>query len=227
MKKTPGKIRTMSSPAVHSRTKQIQETTTIVEMNPSTTIIEDESILADKSLSQLKSEEPKESTPMASKIVWDDDDDFEQLLTQFPVDFPSEQLSFDQKSPLQSISTVDNDATRLDATRRSSAMLNNENQSFVNNTTKIELSSQPSLDNGRISNGTTLLRSNTGPLSPAVTRTKLSQLQSPRNRAESASELKKKPQCTEAEIEQKRLAALAIRRRREAEEQERLQKRAR
>lgn len=109
-------------------------------------------------------------------------------------------------------------STRLDATRRSSALLTSENQSLVHNTTNIELSSQPNSNANRTSLSS-LQRSNTGPLaSPRVTRTPI-QSNSPRVRCDSASVEKKKTFCTEAEIEKKRLAALAIRRQREQEQQ--------
>jgi hypothetical protein len=39
-KKTPGKIRTMSSPAVHLRTNKITETTTIVNLLESTNVVQ-------------------------------------------------------------------------------------------------------------------------------------------------------------------------------------------
>ncbi|CAF0832170.1 unnamed protein product [Adineta steineri] len=207
-RKTPGKIRTMSSPAVHSRTKQLIDTTTIINVLESTNVIQS----------------PSESDclqPISSKIIWDDDDDdddFVQLLSQFPAELPSEQVSNSNDS--MSISTPDNidddNVTRLDATRRASAMLTKENQSLIHNTTKIELSSQPTHSQTR-SSTTSLQRSSTGPLSPIVTKNKVT-VNSPRVRCDSSNEIKKKT-CTEAEIEQKRLAALAIRRQREQERQ--------
>ena len=203
IKKTPGKIRTMSSPAVHSRTKHIPETTTIVEVAA------------------------KEPTPTTVAIVWDDDDDdFEQLLSQFPGDGPPGKPCADENSPLATTPTMDEDenTTRLDATRRSSAMLTTDNQSFVHNTTRIELSSQPQLSADRPSTAS-LQRASTGPLSPLVTKAiESSQARSPRVRCDSSSTLPpKKVPCTEAEIEQKRLAALAIRRQRQEEQQRKKQ----
>jgi hypothetical protein len=157
---------------------------------------------------------------MISNIVWDDDDDdFEQLLSQFPADLPPEQPLIDNDSVL--ITTTNSDdanSTRLDATRRSSALLNNENQSLVHNATNIELSSQPNLNQSRTSLSS-LQRSNTGPLSSPIVTKKPIKINSPRIRCDSASVEKKKTLCTEAEIEQKRLAALAIRRQREQEKQ--------
>lgn len=158
------------------------------------------------------------STPtVTSTIVWDnDDDDFDQLLSQFPVDLPSVSQSVDNDSALLTTPhTDDENSTLLDATRRSSAMLTKENQSFIHNSTKIELSSQPNPCQNRISS-TSLQRSSTGPLSPIVSKA-LKKNDSPRFRSDSASIEKKKAPCTEAEIEQKRLAALAIRHQREQE----------
>ena len=211
LKRTPGKIRTMSSPAVHSRTNKTRETTTIVHLA--------ESIV----------DAPRESTPVPSvtaTVVWDDDDDdLEQMLSQFPAELPSEPALADQPSPLLTMPSIDDDdddhdenATRLDATRRSSAMWTKENQSFLHNATKIELSSQP---NGHLtrSSSKSLQRSSTGPLSPVVTK-RLPKIDSPRARCDSGSTSQIKVPCTAEEIEQKRLAALAIRRQRE---QERLQ----
>ncbi len=158
--------------------------------------------------------------PIIPNIVWDDDDDdFEQLLSQFPADLPPEQPLIDNDSVL--ITTTNSDdanSTRLDATRRSSALLNNENQSLVHNATNIELSSQPNLNQSRTSLSS-LQRSNTGPLSSPIVTKKSIKINSPRIRCDSASVEKKKTLCTEAEIEQKRLAALAIRRQREQEKQ--------
>jgi hypothetical protein len=160
--------------------------------------------------------------PIIPNIVWDDDDDdFEQLLSQFPAELPppSEKSFIDNDSVLITTSSIDDkNSTRLDATRRSSAMLTKENQSLVHNATNIELSSQPNLNQNR-SSLSSLQRSNTGPLSPIVTKN-LIKNNSPRIRCDSASVEKKKTFCTEAEIEQKRLAALAIRRQREQEQQQ-------
>jgi hypothetical protein len=169
--------------------------------------------------------EPKESTPIsaptAASIVWDDDDeDFQDLLSQFPVDLPSEKSIHSQNSLLLTTPTMDDDMTRLDETRRSSAILTRENQSFVYNTTRIELSSQPHFNVDRTST-TSLQRSSTGPLSPRVTNMIFKDIQLPRVRCDSNSVIIKKGPCTEAEIEQKRLAALAIRRQREEERQKR------
>ncbi|UJR37623.1 hypothetical protein I4U23_030320 [Adineta vaga] len=206
-KKTPGKIRTMSSPAVHSRTNQIIETMTNINVLESTKL----------SQSSIKTSSLQ---PVISNLVWDDDDDddFVQLLSQFPTELPNEQPLITNDSILISTpSTYDDNSTRLDATRRSSAMLTKDNQSLVHNTTKIELSSQPSINQIR-SSISSLQRANTGPLSPIVTRsTTISN--SPRVRCDSSHETKKK-MCSEAEIEQKRLAALAIRRQRELERQQ-------
>jgi len=162
--------------------------------------------------------------PIISNIVWDDDDDdFEQLLSQFPAELPTEKPSIDNDSVLISTPSIDDEnSTRLDATRRSSAMLTKENQSLVHNATNIELSSQPNLNQNRPSLSS-LQRSHTGPLSPIITKN-LIKNNSPRIRCDSASVEKKKTVCTEAEIEQKRLAALAIRRRREQEQQQQLKK---
>jgi len=163
--------------------------------------------------------------PIIPNIVWDDDDDdFEQLLSQFPAELPPTEKSFiDNDSVLITISSIDDEnSTRLDATRRSSAMLTKENQSLVHNATNIELSSQPNLNQNRPSLSS-LQRSHTGPLSPIITKN-LIKNNSPRIRCDSASVEKKKTVCTEAEIEQKRLAALAIRRRREQEQQQQLKK---
>jgi hypothetical protein len=155
--------------------------------------------------------------PVTSSIVWDDDDDFEQLLSQFPTEVPSEQPLVDTDSVL--ITTPTFDSTCLDDTRRSSAMLTTENQSLVHNTTKIELSSQPSLNQNRTSISS-LQRSSTGPLSPVVIRNSI-KINSPRILSDSGSVGKKKTICNEAEIEQKRLAALAIRRQREQQQKKR------
>ena len=156
---------------------------------------------------------------MISNIVWDDDDDFEQLLSQFPAELPPEQPLIDNDSVLISTINIDDaNSTRLDATRRSSAFLTNENQSLVHNSTNIELSSQPNMNQTRTSLSS-LQRSNTGPLSsPLVVKNPI-KIDSPRVRCDSASVKKKKTLCTEAEIEQKRLAALALRRQREQERQ--------
>jgi hypothetical protein len=156
--------------------------------------------------------------------MWDDDDDdFEQLLSQFPTELPSEKVLIDNDSVLITTPNIDDqNSTRLDATCRLSAILTKENQSLVHNATKIELSSQPNLNQNR-SSLTSLQRSSTGPLSPIVTKN-LIKLNSPRTRCDSASIEKKKTSCTEAEIEQKRLAALAIRRQREQEQQQQQQK---
>jgi hypothetical protein len=155
-----------------------------------------------------------------SSIVWDDDDDdFEQLLSQFPGDLQSEKVIIDNDSLLMTTPSIDDEnSTRLDATRRSSAELTKENQSLVHNSTKIELSSQPNLNQNR-SSILSLQRSSTGPLSPIVTKN-ISRINSPRVRSDSGSAAKKQAMCTEAEIEQKRLAALAIRRQREQERQQ-------
>lgn len=88
---------------------------------------------------------------------------------------------------------------------------------MIHNTTKIELSSQPNLNRTR-SSTSSLQRSNTGPVSPIVTK-KITKINSPRVRCDSGNMVKEKTQCSEAEIEQKRLAALAIRRKREQERQ--------
>lgn len=152
---------------------------------------------------------------MTSNLVWDDDDDdFEQLLSQFP----SEQPLVSNDSILIPIpSTDDDNSTRLDATRRTSSLLTKDNQSLVHNSSKIELSSQSSTSQTHTSTSS-LQRSNTGPLSPIVTRS-TTKVNSPRVRCDSSHETKKKI-CNEAEIEQKRLAALALRRQRELERQQ-------
>ncbi|CAF3356579.1 unnamed protein product [Rotaria socialis] len=211
-KKTPGKSRTMSSPAVHSRTKKITDTTTIINVletknNPEQTSVESTSL------------------PTVTSIVWDDDDDdLEQLLTQFPAELPSDKRLVDNDSIIMNTpSTDDDNTTCLDATRRSSAMLTSENQSLVHNSTKIELSSQPNFPQNRLSTST-LQRSYTGPMSPAASKNTI-RVNSPRVRCDSASAEKKKIMCTEAEIEQKRLAALAKRRQREQEQQQQQKKR--
>jgi hypothetical protein len=161
--------------------------------------------------------------PIISNIVWDDDDDFEQLLSQFPAELPSEEPLIDNDSVLIITSHLDDEnSTRLDATRRSSAILTKDNQSLVHNATDIELSSQPNLNQTR-SSFSSLQRSNTGPLSPIVTKN-LIKINSPRVRCDSASVGKKKTSCTEAEIEQKRLAALALRRQREQAQQQQQKK---
>ena len=157
---------------------------------------------------------------MIANIVWDDDDDdFEQLLSQFPAEVLPEKSSPDNYSVLMPTASIDDEnSTRLDATRRSSALLTAANQSLVHNSTNIELSSQPNSKENRTSLSS-LQRSHTGPLSsPMVTKNPIS-INSPRVRCDSASVEKKKPAYTEAEIEQKRLAALAIRRQREQEQQ--------
>ncbi len=158
--------------------------------------------------------------PVSSNIVWDDDDDdFEQLLSQFPTELPTDKPLIDNDSVLTGTPSIDDDnLTRLDATRRASAMLTGDNQSFIHNTTKIELSSQPNLNKTRLSTSS-LQRSSTGPLSPIVTRN-LTKINSPRVRCDSSSVIKKKTPCSEAEIEQKRLAALALRRQREQQQQQ-------
>ena len=158
--------------------------------------------------------------PVTTNIIWDDDDDdFEQLLSQFPTEISTEKPLISSDSILISTpSTDDDNSTRLDATRRSSALLTTENQSLVHNTTKIELSSQPNLNQSR-SSISSLQRSSTGPLSPVFIRS-TTKLNSPRTRCDSSSVTKKTTSCTEAEIEQKRLAALAIRRQREQERQQ-------
>ena len=159
--------------------------------------------------------------PIIPNIVWDDDDDdFEQLLSQFPSELPPPEKPFiDNDSVLIPTSSIDDEnSTRLDATRRSSALLTKENQSLVHNSTNIELSSQPNLNQNR-SSLSSLQRSHTGPLSPVFTKN-LIKNNSPRIRCDSASVEKKKTFCTEAEIEQKRLAALAIRHQREQEKQQ-------
>lgn len=158
---------------------------------------------------------------MISNIAWDDDDDdFEQLLSQFPGETPAEKPLLDNDSILIPMASIDDkNSTRLDATRRSSALLTIDNQSLVHNSTNIELSSQPNSNANRTSLSS-LQRANTGPLSsPRVMKTSL-QTNSPRVRCDSASVEKKKTICTEAEIEQKRLAALALRRQRELERQQ-------
>ncbi|CAF1292242.1 unnamed protein product [Adineta ricciae] len=205
-KKTPGKIRTMSSPAVHSRTNQLIETMTNINVLEST------------KLSQ-SSAKPSSLQPVTSNLVWDDDDDdFEQLLSQFPNELPSEQPLLSNDSILIPVpSTDDDNSTRLDATRRTSALLTKDNQSLVHNSSKIELSSQSYTSQTRTSTSG-LQRSNTGPLSPIVTRN-TAKINSPRVRCDSSHEIKKKI-CNEAEIEQKRLAALALRRQRELERQQ-------
>lgn len=161
--------------------------------------------------------------PAISNIVWDDDDDFEQLLSQLPTEISEEKPLIDNDSVLLTTpnNIDDKNSTRLDATRRSSAMLTKENQSLVHNTTDIELSSQPNLNQNRTS-VSNLQRSYTGPLSPIVTKNPI-KINSPRVRCDSASVEKKKTVCTEAEIEQKRLAALALRRQREQEKQQQQQ----
>lgn len=158
---------------------------------------------------------------MVSNIAWDDDDDdFEQLLSQLPAELSSEKPLLDNDSILLPMASIDDkNSTRLDATRRSSALFTIENQSLVHNTTNIELSSQPNSNPNRISLSS-LQRANTGPLSsPRVMKSSLPK-NSPRVRCDSASVEKKKVLCTEAEIEQKRLAALALRRQREQERQQ-------
>ncbi|CAF0848365.1 unnamed protein product [Rotaria sordida] len=212
-KKAPGKIRTMSSPAVHSRTKKITDTTTIVNVLES-------SNTAQTSVESIC------LPSVTSTIVWDDDDaDFEQLLSQFPAELPSEKVLVDNDSILMTTSSIDdNNVTRLDATRRSSAILTNENQSLVHNSTKIELSSQPNLNQNRLSNST-LQRSHTGPLSSPIASKNTIKINSPRVRCDSTSVDKKKTSCTEAEIERKRLAALAIRLQRQQEQQQQGKKR--
>jgi len=161
--------------------------------------------------------------PVSSNIVWDDDDDFEQLLSQFPTELPTDKPLIDNDSVLTGTPSIDDEnLTRLDATRRASAMLTGDNQSFIHNTTKIELSSQPNLNKTRLSTSS-LQRSSTGPLSPIVTRN-ITKINSPRVRCDSSSVIKKKTPCSEAEIEQKRLAALALRRQREQEQQRQQQK---
>lgn len=160
---------------------------------------------------------------MSSTIAWDDDDDFEQLLSQFPAELPPEKPLVDNDSILMTTPNNDeNDSTRLDATRRSSAFLTTKNQSLVHNSTKIELSSQPNSNQNRLSTST-LQRSYTGPISPAISKT-TNKINSPRVRCDSASSGKKKTTYSEAEIEQKRLAALALRRQREQEQKQRGQK---
>ncbi|CAF2623049.1 unnamed protein product [Rotaria sp. Silwood2] len=212
-KKTPGKIRTMSSPAVHSRTKKMTDTTTILNELESTNAAQ-------------TSVESISLPPVTSTITWDDDDaDFEQLLSQFPVELPSKNVLVDNDSILMTTPSIDDDnLTRLDETRRSSAILTTENQSLVHDATKIELSSQPNLNQNRLSN-LTLQRANTGPLSSPIASKNTIKINSPRVRCDSASLDKKKTRCTEAEIEQKRLAALAIRRQREQEQQKQQKKR--
>lgn len=155
---------------------------------------------------------------MVSNIAWDDDDDdFEQLLSQLPAEKPL----LDNDSILLPMTSIDDkNSTRLDATRRSSALLTIDNQSLVHNTTNIELSSQPNNNTVNRTSLSSLQRANTGPLSsPRVMKTSLPK-NSPRVRCDSASIEKKKALCTEAEIEQKRLAALALRRQREQERQQ-------
>ena len=156
---------------------------------------------------------------MTSSLVWDDDDDdFEQLLSQFPNELLSEQPLLSNDSILIPVpSTDDDNSTRLDATRRTSALLTKDNQSLVHNSSKIELSSQSCTSQTRTSTSG-LQRSNTGPLSPIVT-LNTTKVNSPRVRCDSSHETKKKI-CNEAEIEQKRLAALALRRQRELERQQ-------
>ncbi|CAF3949219.1 unnamed protein product, partial [Rotaria magnacalcarata] len=167
------------------------------------------------------------SLPTVTSIVWDDDDDdLEQLLTQFPAELPSEKPFVDNDSIIMNTpSTDDDNTTCLDATRRSSAMLTSENQSLIHNSTKIELSSQPNYPQNRLSTST-LQRSYTGPISPAISKNTI-RVNSPRVRCDSASAEKKKITCTEAEIEQKRLAALAKRRQREQERQQQQQQKKR
>lgn len=157
-----------------------------------------------------------------SSIVWDDDDDdFEQLLSQFPTEISEKKPFIDNDSVLIPIPTIDDkNSTCLDATRRASAILTKENQSLVHNATDIELSSQPNINQNRTSLSS-LQRSHTGPLSPIVKKTPV-KINSPIVRCDSANVEKKKTVCTEAEIEQKRLAALALRRRREQEKQQQL-----
>ena len=223
-KKTPGKIRTMSSPAVHSRINSI--TNTIITGPETTNPIPCKEIVLLFSLriycclavfqASIESTLPS----VVSKIAWDDDDDFEQLLSQLPAELSSEKPSLDNESILLPMASIDDkNSTRLDATRRSSAIFTIENQSLVHNATNIELSSQPNSNPNRISLSS-LHRANTGPLSsPCVMKSSLPK-NSPRVRCDSASVEKNKVLCTEAEIEQKRLAALARRRQREQERQQ-------
>ncbi|CAM4784403.1 unnamed protein product [Rotaria magnacalcarata] len=193
--------------------KKTPDTTTIVNVletnNPEQTSVESTSL------------------PTVTSIVWDDDDDdLEQLLTQFPAELPSEKPFVDNDSIIMNTpSTDDDNTTCLDATRRSSAMLTSENQSLIHNSTKIELSSQPNYPQNRLSTST-LQRSYTGPISPAISKNTI-RVNSPRVRCDSASAEKKKITCTEAEIEQKRLAALAKRRQREQERQQQQQQKKR
>ena len=161
---------------------------------------------------------------MISNIAWDDDDDdFEQLLSQLPAELSTEKPLFDNESVLIPLPSIDDkNSTRLDATRRSSALLTNDNQSLVHNATNIELSSQPNSNSNRTSLSS-LQRANTGPLSsPCAMKTPL-HTNSPRVRCDSASVEQPKTICTEAQIEQKRLAALALRRQRELERQQQQQ----
>ena len=153
--------------------------------------------------------------------MWDDDDDFEQLLSQFPAEIHAEKRLIENDSVLIPPTNLDDaNSTRLDATRRSSAFLTIENQSLVHNATNIELSSQPTTNQARTSL-TNFQRSHTGPLASPIVIKNPVKINSPRVRCESASaENAKKPVYTEAEIEQKRLAALAIRRQREEEQRQ-------
>ena len=156
---------------------------------------------------------------MIQNIVWDDDDDdFEQLLSQFPAEIPRENPLIDNDSVLIPLTNSDDaNSTRLDATRRASALLTIENQSLVHNSTNIELSSQPNMNQNRTSLST-LQRSHTGPLSSPLVTKNSTKVNTPKVNAVSAE--KKKTVCTEAEIEQKRLAALALRRKREEEQKQ-------
>ena len=207
-KKTPGKIRTMSSPAVHSRINPFAET----KRNPVPTTTTTTTTTNDNKSTTL--------APVISNLTWDDDDDdFEQLLSQIPTELPDEKPLIDNDSVLITTPPIDdNNCTRLDATRRSSAFLTKENQSLIHNSTNIELSTQrnrPSVSS--------LQRARTGPLSSPVFNRNATKMNSPRLRADSASVERKKSVCTEAEIEQKRLAALALRRKREQERQQQQQ----
>ena len=93
--------------------------------------------------------------------------------------------------------------------------MTNKSQSLVHNTTNIELFSQPNLNQNELSNSS-LQRSNTEPLSSNINQN-IIKISTPQTHHDSINVVKKKTLCTEAEIEQKRLAALAIRRQREQE----------
>lgn len=221
-KKPPGKIRTMSSPAVHSRINPFAETKRIASTTTTTTNNNNnDNNIELTSVEQISTESTLQ--PVISTIVWDDDDDeFEQLLSQLPTELPDDKPLIDNDSVLITTPPIDDqNCTRLDATRRSSAFLSKENQSLVHNSTNIELSSQRNR-----SSVSSLQRASTGPLSSPVFNRNSTKINSPRVRCDSASVEKKKSLCTEAEIEQKRLAALALRRKREQEKQQQQQKKS-